>query len=149
MHLSKTNAEQLIAIPKSIDQWSGFTPRSNHAGHIIGIAQLIDSAGIYLPGLTLEIEVKAPIVTAECLIQYSIRQRIAKNRLVVYQLEVCPKNKRSHNGVVPIYGPHEHIGDSDPNAVNHPGVDCDNWHESLSWFLKRINSVTFNIDSPC
>lgn len=148
MHVSYENALTIMSHPKTIENWTGFIPRTNHAGHIIGTAQLLDDSGIFIPGITMEIELKSAIVTDQCLIQLSLRQSIAKHRKVVYQLEIAPNNKRSHNGVLPIFGPHEHIGDREPSAVMVPGVECQSWDISLKWFYERANITYYKIESP-
>jgi hypothetical protein len=143
--LKAAAALPLIALPKFARNWSGFQPRGNHAGHKIGVALIADAHGVFLPGLTVEIEVKAPIVTAQCLIQFSLRQRTGKLREIVYQLEVCPRGKRSHNGLTPIYGPHEHIGDDEPTGIPDLVVDCENWEGSFGWFLSRVKLNPFEL----
>jgi hypothetical protein len=141
---------RLIAIPKLAHNWSGFQKRSNHAGSVIGIAQLSDSSNVFLPGITVEIEVKAPIITSRCLLLFTLmRQRTGVPRHRIFQLEVCPADKRSHNGASVIYGPHQHIGEQEPTAVSEIGVNCDDWDGSLAWFLRRINLTPFGIENPC
>lgn len=146
--LSPAAVAGFLALQKRVPRWGGFDKRNNHAGHLIGVSDLIDQSGITLPGYTLQIEVKAPIVADRCLYLFGIlRMRGAKRRLV-YQLEVAPRNKRTHNGAQPIYGPHEHIGNTKVVAVNHPDVDCSNWHGSLRWFFTRTNIAAFEIEDP-
>ena len=141
---------KFAAMPKVAHNWSGFIKRPNHAGSVIGSAQLSDANNIFIPGVTLEIEVKAPIVTTRCLLLFTIMRRkgaVPRNR--VLQLEVCPKDKRSHNGVTVIYGPHFHVGDDEPTPVDELGVNCDDWEGSLAWFLRRINVQPFAVEKPC
>ena len=141
-------AEQLISFPKSIANWSGFKPRANHAKHIIGTAQLLNELGVYFPGFTIEIEVKTGIVVAECMIQMSLRQAEHGKRKIVYQLEIGPAHKKTHSGSLSLYGPHEHIGDAEPNSVEVIGVECGYWDDSIQWFLKRVNITPISIGSP-
>jgi hypothetical protein len=138
-----------MSAPKTAQNWSDFKKRDNHAGHIIGVAQITDPDGVFIPGLTLEIEVKATIVSPQCLFQFSLRQKRGKLKEVVYQLEVTPQDKRSHNGLTPIYGPHEHIGDSEPRPVTSSSVNCDDWDGCLAWFLGQINVSGFQAERPC
>lgn len=134
--------------PKQALRWTGWRPRSNHAGHLIGVAELVDMQGITLPGYTLQIEIKAPVDTSRCLYLFSIMRLKQKQRLRVYQLEVAPHNKRTHNGVVALYGPHEHIDDAEPTAVDDQAVRCDNWSGALGWFFTRVSVLPFPIEDP-
>ncbi len=138
----------MINSPKQALRWSGFKPRSNHAGHLVGVADLVDAQGITLPGYTLQIEIKAPVDASRCLFLFSIMRLHQKKRLRVYQLEVAPRSKRTHNGPTPIYGPHEHVGDADPTPVTDSGVDCDNWTGALQWFFSRISVQPFEVEDP-
>lgn len=138
----------MIDIPKQALRWSGLKPRSNHAGHLVGVAELTDAQGITLPGYTLQIEIKSPVDAARCLFLFSIMRLHQKKRLRVYQLEVAPRGKRTHNGPKPIYGPHEHVGETDPTPVTDSGVDCENWTGALQWFFNRISVQPFEIIDP-
>jgi len=146
---NQLDIKELLAQPKIAHNWSGLEPRSNHAGNVIGSAQLADSEGIFLPGITVDVEVRAPIITNECLFFFSLMHRAGKLRTRVYQLEVCPAAKRSHNGNVVLYGPHEHVGGDEPTAIIETGVNCSDWNGCLSWFMRRINLGPFEIARPC
>lgn len=134
--------------PKQALRWSGWRTRNNHAGHLIGVAELVDMHGVTLPGYTLQIEIKAPVDTSRCLYLFSIMRLKQKQRLRAYQLEVAPHNKRTHNGTAAIYGPHEHIDDAEPTAVDDPSVRCDNWTVALDWFFTRVSVQPFPIEDP-
>lgn len=140
--------QRLLATPKQALRWSGFSPRSNHAGHLVGVAELVDAQGITLPGYTLQIEIKAPVVTARCLFLFSIMRLHRRQRLRAYQLEVAPRTKRTHNGLQPLYGPHEHLDDEPPTTVADSGVDCENWPGALRWFFHRTAITPFPIEDP-
>lgn len=129
-------------------RWSGFRQRDNHASHVIGVAELIDAKSITLPGYTLQIEVKAPIDSERCLYLFSIMHLVKGRRIRVYQLEVVPANKRSHNGLTTIYGPHEHLGEEEPTPVACSDVNCDNWDASLRWFFNRVSVAPFDVENP-
>lgn len=147
--MKSSDALPLMTVPKYAVHWSSFQKRENHAGHIIGVAQLTDPDGVYFPGLTLEIEVKAAIVSPQCLFQFSLRQKKGKLKEVVYQLEVAPQAKKTHNGLTPIYGPHEHIGEDEPSLVNQRSVNCNDWNGCISWFLQRVNVTGLDVEKPC
>jgi hypothetical protein len=106
-------------------------------------------SGVFLPGLTIEIEVKAAVVSPQCLFQFSMRQKTGKLKEIVYQLEVPPFAKRSHNGLTPIHGPHEHIGDGEPSPIVDSSVNCENWDICLDWFFRRVNVSGLQVEKPC
>ena len=138
----------MLKTKKTALRWTGMQQRHNHAGHLIGVAELVDQNGITLPGITLQIEVKAPIDSARCLFLFSIMQLRNRKRSRLYQLEVAPSSKRTHNGLLPLYGPHEHIGEEQPTSVADDGVKCDNWTGSLQWFFTRAGIDHFDIQDP-
>lgn len=138
----------MIDAPKQAIRWSGFEQRYNHAGHVVGVAELVDVQGITLPGYTLQIEVKAPIDVGRCLYLFSIMHLVQRQRVRVYQLEVAPQNKRTHNGLTTIYGPHEHTDSNEPTPVVNPNVNCDNWAGSMHWFFNRVSVIPFEIENP-
>lgn len=138
----------MIDLPKQALRWSGFKARGNHVGHLVGVAELMDAQGVTMPGYTLQIEIKAPVDTARCLFLFSIMRLHQKKRSRVYQLEIAPRSKRTHNGPVPIYGPHEHLGDAEPSAITDSGVDCGNWPATLQWFFNRVSVQPFQVEDP-
>lgn len=148
--MNTADSQILIDMPKLAVGWSGFVARDNHAGHLIGSAQLTDANGVYIAGLTLDIEIKQSAVSDQCLFHFSIRQRRSKLREVVYQLEVAPKAKRTHNGKIPIYGPHQHIGnEEEPIAIDETDVNCGNWDGCVTWFLSKVNVANLQVEKPC
>lgn len=148
MNLDRDNLDALLLREKHAHGWSGFQKRENQANYLIGVAQLTDSGGVFLPGLTLEIEVKAPVIVERCLIFLTLRQRQGTKRPRIYQLEVCPRDKRSHNGITTIYGPHEHLLEDEPTPVAEVGVNCDNWDGSMAWFVSRTNISDLKVERP-
>ncbi|MEJ7804849.1 MAG: hypothetical protein WKG03_02870 [Telluria sp.] len=138
-----------MGMPKKAHNWTGFSQRPNQANFHIGTAQLSDLAGVFIPGITLEIEVKTPIVAQRCLMFFTLRQRALGARPRLYQLEVCPTEKRSHNGDPVIYGPHEHFLETDVSGVSEIGVNCDDWDGALKWFLSRVNVIDLEVPNPC
>jgi hypothetical protein len=147
--LNSKDALPIINATKTAQNWSDFKKRDNHARYVIGVAQLSDADGVFIPGLTLEIEIKATIVSPQCLFQFSLRQKKGKLKEVVYQLEVTPQGKRSHNGLVPIYGPHEHVGDDEPRPITDSSVNRENWDGRLDWFLQRVSVSGLQVERPC
>lgn len=140
--------QAILDQPKAAHRWTGLKARTNHVGHLIGVADLVDAQGITLPGYTLQIEVKAPADTARCLYLFSIMRLLHGKRVRVYQLEVAPRSKRTHNGAHPLFGPHEHLGDAEPTAVEDARVDCADWNGALQWFFVRTQVRPFEIPDP-
>lgn len=140
---------QILSEKKYAQNWSGFHPRENHRGLIVGSAVLMDSNYVSIPGMTLQIELRAGTVVGDCLITYSIFQLVGLKRVRAYQLEVCPADKLSHNGEEKIYGPHEHLPDGETHVVKQNGVDCSNWDASFNYFLLRTNIESFHVEQPC
>jgi hypothetical protein len=138
----------LLTQPKTAVSWSGWSPRTNHVGHLIGTAALVDSSGITIPGLTMQLEVKEHIVAKSCFYLFSLMQLRGRDRARVYQLEVGPANRRTHNGLVTIHGPHEHLLSEEPTPITDPGVDCDSWDECAAWFLLRTSIVAPSLPNP-
>lgn len=139
---------ELISVPKKAHNWSGLKPRANHVGHLIGSCQITDHSGIFIPGVTIAVEIKAPIITDQCLFLFSIMKLVGREKRRIYQLEVCPRDKRSHNGDPVIFGPHEHIGAIETIPISEVGVSCGQWETSVSWFMQRIKIDEFYIELP-
>lgn len=137
-------------VPKVIYGKTVFVPRQNHMGHVICILQLQNTSGVLIPALTIQVEVKAPVVSTRCYYTFTLVRRIGHERIRVYQLEVVPQNKISHRGNPDIAGPHEHFGDeAEPTKIMDAGVNCDEWAACLAWFERRINLHPFDLASPC
>ena len=149
MHFDQDKVNQVLRERKRAGNWTGFRPKDNHRGLLVGTAILFDAAEISIPGMTLQIELRAGTVVDDCLITFSIFQRIGLVRHRAYQLEICPIDKLSHNGEESIYGPHEHMPNGEVRAVRETGVDCSNWQGTLAWFLSRTNIEFFNLEQPC
>ena len=147
--LPKSQALQVLAQLKLCAVSLSWADRSNHIGLLLATAQPDDETGAIIPGLTLQLEVKRPVVVDRCqyefgmfLLEHGVRRR-------VYQLNVTPRDKRSHNGVSgPIYGPHEHIGDS-VEAVTDPDIQCGQLDVAFQLFCRRTNlTFTGQLNSP-
>lgn len=140
--------EPMLHAVKTAARWSGWQQRNNHAGHMLGVAKLVDAGGITMPGLTVQLEIKAPVVAVSCFYLFSIMRLAGRERRPVYQLEVVPHGKRSHNGLLPLYGPHEHVGALEPVGIDHASVNCDDWDACLTWFFIRTSIVPFDPSNP-
>ena len=101
-------ADQLMAFPKLCNVTLTWSERDNHAGLLLATAQPEDNTGAILPGMTLQLVVKRPLVVDRCLYELGLFQLDHGMRRRDYQLNVTPADKRSHNGPNgPLYGPHE------------------------------------------
>lgn len=149
--ITKDEALRLMAETKLAADLLQWVDRKNHQGSKICASILVDSAGVTLPGLTVVLEVRSPVVAQSCLYLFTLMQLSHGKKRRVYQLEVVPPTKRSHNGEAgAIYGPHEHVGPTDePTSVTDPAVSCADWQACLAWFLRRCNLSTSDPGSPC
>lgn len=139
---------EIVLVPKSVLRPPIWVSRNNHVGHMVAVSDLLDASYTTIPGYTIQMEIKAPVIVSSCLYLFSIMRHQAKIRRPVFQLEVAPNDKRTHNGTPPIYGPHLHCGDEEPEPVQHPDVHCGDWAGSLKWFLEQARIEPFSMDDP-
>jgi hypothetical protein len=101
-------------------------------------AQPVDVTGAILPGLTLQFEIKRPVVVDRCWYELGLFQLEHRQRRRVYQLNVTPRDKRSHNSPAgPLYGPHEHVGDR-VLPLTDAQLDCGKPGVAFVHFFRRI-----------
>lgn len=142
------HALTVLAYPKFCNALLAWEERVNHTGHLLATAVLDDDTGAVMPGLTLQLEVKRPVVADRCL--YELGLFLLENgvRRRVYQLNVCPPDKRSHNGVSgSLYGPHEHVGDT-VTAVADPAVRCGALGVAFETYCSRVNLMFTGVLNP-
>lgn len=147
--LTKSQALQTLVQKKFCAASLSWADRNNHTGLLLAIAQLEDDTGAFIPGLTLQLEVKRPLIVDRCQYEFGMFLLEQGVRRRVYQLNVTPRNKRSHNAESgPLYGPHEHVGDS-VEAVADPNVQCGHLELAFQFFCRRINlTFTGQLHSP-
>lgn len=132
-------ALQLMALPKMCSALLAWSERDNHVGLLLASAQPEDQTGAIIPGLTLQFEIKRPIIVDRCLYEFGLFLLEHGVRRRVYQLNVSPANKRSHNCPLgPIYGPHEHVGDR-VLRIDDPDVACGRPDVAFTYYCHRIN----------
>jgi len=134
--ISEEEALHLMAVPKRLPAGLECKPRLNHAGHQALSCQFEDEDGALIPGLTLVIEIKAPIVVDRCLYLFTMLsfQRGARHR--AYQLEVAPQTRKTHNSPTEtLYGPHEHIGTECVRPVQ--DVCCGEFEGAFVFFAQK------------
>jgi hypothetical protein len=137
--VSHDHALQLMALPKMCSASLAWSERDNHVGLLLASAQPEDETGAILPGLTLQLEIKRPIVVDRCLYEFGLFMLEHGVRRRVYQLNVCPADKRSHNGPQgPMHGPHEHVGNR-VLPVDDPDVACGRPDVAFAYYCRRIN----------
>lgn len=134
-------AVELMALPKLCSATLTWSERDNHVGLLLASAQPEDNTGAILPGLTLQLEIKRPIVVDRCLYEFGLFLLEHGVRRRVYQLNVSPADKRSHNGPLgPIYGPHEHVGNR-VLPIDDPDVACGRPDVAFAYYCRRISLV--------
>lgn len=137
--LNHDHAVQIMATPKLCSALLIWSERDNHVGLMLATAQPEDESGAILPGLTLQFEIKRPIVVDRCLYEFGLFLLEQGVRRRVYQLNVSPADKRSHNGPLgPMYGPHEHVGDQ-VLSIDDPDVVCGRPDVAFAYYCRRIN----------
>lgn len=137
--LPKHLAVSLLNAPKFCAGEIEWVERTNHAGRLISTSVLEDDTGATIPGLTMQLEIKRPVVVDRCLYEFGLFLLEKGVRRRVYQLNVTPANKLSHNGVTgPIYGPHEHIGD-EAVALQQSDIECGKVEAAFAHYCTRIN----------
>lgn len=129
----------LIGMPK---QYSGVVhiedKLTNTAFKVIFFRPL-DLDRMTIPGTSIEIAVRTGLTVDRCKYTFTLFHASRQKKRRVYQLEVVPHDKRSHNGKPPIYGPHEHYGDpGDVRPMQDPFC-CADYKEWLKIFCERVN----------
>lgn len=147
--VSHDQALQLMTQPKLCTAVLVWSERDNHVGLLLASAQPEDATGAILPGLTLQFEIKRPIVVERCLYEFGLFLLDHGVRRRVYQLSVSPADKRSHNSPMgPMYGPHEHVGNQVLPIVE-PDVACGRPEVAFGYYCRRINlTFTGSFRSP-
>jgi len=139
--VSHDQALQLMAVPKLCSTSLVWSHRDNHVGLLLALAQPEDESGAILPGLTLQLEIKRPIVVDRCLYEFGLFLLEHGVRRRVYQLNVSPADKRSHNGPRgALYGPHEHVGNQ-VLPINDPDIACGRPDVAFAFYCSRISLV--------
>ena len=147
--LTNSQALQILGQQKFCAASLSWADRNNHMGLLLATTQIEDDTGAIIPGLTLQLEVKRPVIVDRCQYEFGMFLLEHGQRRRVYQLNVTPPDKRSHNTASgPLFGPHEHVGDS-VEAVTDPNVQCGHLELAFQYFCQRINLVfTGQLNSP-
>lgn len=138
-----------MAVPKLCGAALAWTERDNHVGLLLATAQPEDDTGAIFPGMTLQLVIKRPVVVDRCLYELGLFQLEHGVRRRVYQLNVSPTDKRSHNGPGgALYGPHEHVGNQ-VLPISDPHISCGHLDVAFAFFCQRINlAFSGTLNSP-
>ena len=148
--IDEAEARRLALMPKRATSALVWEPRQNHSGHLFAFSQVEDQSGAVIPGLTIYLEVRSPVVATACLYLFTLFKLVDGKRRRAYQLEVAPVEKRTHNGSDgPLYGPHEHFGEPVALQVQGPGVRCGEWSACFEFFAARCSLTADPVRAPC
>lgn len=140
-----TSDDMVIAMAKFYDGEMSYTPKASNKAFQVITFRPEDELGITIPGVTIEICLRTPQVVHDCKYTFTIFRLKGQRKERIYQLEVVPAKKKSHNGPPKIYGPHVHILD----AVSSVGLDlcCEDYQDWLAWFCAQVN-LSLNSEPP-
>lgn len=137
--------ETIISMPKGYaDKLAYATKDTNRAFQVIAFRPE-DELGVTIPGVTIEICLRTPQVVDDCKYTFTLFRLDKQRKRRIYQLEVVPRAKKSHNGPPRIYGPHVHRLD-DVTAVN-LDLCCKDYQDWLAWFCEQVN-LTLESEPP-
>lgn len=129
--------EAIITMAKRYADKLGYaTKDTNRAFQVIAFRPE-DEMGVTIPGVTVEICLRTPQAVDDCKYTFTLFRLDKHRKKRIYQLEVVPKEKKSHNGPPRIYGPHVHRLDS-VTSVNIE-LCCKDYQDWLNWFCEQIN----------
>lgn len=127
-------------------QWR---PRGNQTNYRVCATTLHDAAGVSVPGMTLQLEVRRPARVGDCYFMFGVYLSTRAGRWRVLQIEVYPANKPSHrcpDGTV-LHGPHLHWGEDGFTIVD-TRLHCDDWAGSLAVFTELASISNVNVPPP-
>lgn len=130
---------QLIAIPKHYSGKIVFGPKETNSLFKVAAFRPQDELGAAIPGITVDITIRLGVVADRCKYTFTLFQLHNQKKKRVYQLEVVPRDKRSHNGPPRIYGPHEHYGEEGDVRPIQNELCCTDYKLWLDFFCRRIN----------
>lgn len=140
-----TSDEIIISMAKRCADKLVYTTKDNNRAFQLITFRAEDEIGMSIPGVTIEICLRTPQIVDDCKYTFTIFRLVKQRRRRIYQLEVVPRDKKSHNGPPRIYGPHVHQLDT-VTAVN-LDLCCKDYHDWLVWFCQQIN-LTLEREPP-
>lgn len=130
----------LIRLGKSYKGVLCFEGKYNNFAFKVLAFRPIDEEGLTIPGVTVEIHLRVGLTADRCKYTFTLFHLSKQKKRRIYQLEVVPKSKRSHNGPPRLYGPHEHFGDTDTRSVQ--AISTAQTTPRGSTFLRQNQPVT-------
>lgn len=139
--LENEEAKEFIALLKAYQKDLNWAKSNNTLWRSINFVpnSAEDELGGTIPGAVIQIEFKYHKRIAESgkmvLTLFKLKQQ---EKLRAYQLETSSEDKvASHNGIMPIYGTHEHIGKLVVKIV--PQYELDDIKSWFAFFCDKIN----------
>lgn len=142
-----TSAQKTIRQGKRCSASMRFQQKPNQGNLLIATCALDDDTGATLPGLTMQLEIRRPLIVNRWQFEFGLFLLQDGHRKRVYQLHSSPLDHRSHNDKNgAIYGPHEHVGDSVTAVMMSTPDDP---ASVFALYCKRINLIyTGQIEFP-
>lgn len=138
--LSESEGREILLIQKilSVEEIS-WGQKPENSSFMRFSAQLLDSDGASIPGLSTEMEFRQHPRFDDCKYTFSIYKFVVGGRRRAYQLEVVPVEDKSHSDSnCKLYGPHEHIG-STVSEVRIGSLGCKDHEKWFREYLSRAN----------
>lgn len=132
-------AYPIIAIAKHSVQPLLWATKQNQSNILLCSLQPMDVTGSYMSGLSIALEIRKAALVDRCCWEFGLFKLHGRVNARVYQLNVTPADKQSHNGTLgAIYGPHEHHG-SEVTPLTRPPLDCAGIEAAFEYFCQKIN----------
>ncbi|AMO77520.1 hypothetical protein [Pseudomonas citronellolis] len=139
--------QQLIARPKRFSGRLAFGTKDTNTLFKVAAFRPEDEDGATIPGVTIEIVLRTGVAADRCKYTFTMFRLSNQKQRRVYQLEVVPQDKRSHNGPPRLYGPHEHYGDDGDVRPVQNDLCCTDYKLWLELFCSRI-CLTLETELP-
>lgn len=141
--LPEAEARGIISTEKIIQEdWMYWKVSPEHGTQAVFTATPVDSSGITIAGLSVELAIRIPARFDDCKYTFSVFSFSPTGRKRAYQLEVIPPDELGHvDSRGTIFGPHEHVGTL-VTGVSVPNLGCEHHDKWFREFCSRAN-VTF------
>lgn len=137
--LSEAEIAEIVAMEKFMTEDLDWRDSPTNSNYLAATDTLLDNTGASIPGVSYELQVRRGRYTEDCRFELGVFRLKGGKRHRVYQINVCPENKRSHKGPEGWwYGPHQHFGNRAQRFEPPVHLGCDHaaWFKE---FLKRAN----------
>lgn len=137
--LSDEEIKQILARPKILlgDLVWGEDPTQSR--YQLARFLVADESGATIPGLTVEFDFRRGDVVNDCKFSFTLFGRRGTVSRRVYQIEVVPPERKSHNGESgALYGPHQHVGEK-ALAIDVGALGCMHHELWVREFLRQAN----------